>query len=210
MKIREEIQRLIKEEIHRLNELKISDPEIQANIDKLAKLDNQITRLTDQLKNLQNEAKGIENILRPMLEELQENQHRLLETNKYVVYIAKMGEANRKNVSYRDGIAWIRTKISKPLQRLLDVELEKTATFTTVISKIGISQRKYLSARKKKELGLEEGFNDVANKVWKFLKSIFIKEKKTFEGFNGELENINKTLEEYIKAFEIESTIAAN
>lgn len=210
--IKTTLARLIQEEYKKiLNEVNVTDPELQRQIDELAEIELLSQELDDRLKGLKARKLAIENTLRPFLTELRDLKRNYLRTEQYIVYIAKAGEEARKSVSYKDGFNIALTKVNEATRKVLNDALEATATFAQVQSLLGISTPDALAKARKKQWNLDDEGNEIEESLvlenwkeklktaWTKFKSVFIKKTDALESVNTSLERLNLQLANYVQ-----------
>ena len=165
-----QLQKLIREQIFIINELKVEDPELQKKVDEFADLSDQIDRISTQLKQLNDKYKGIAVELTPLIEEAKDNA---LETEKNFVKIKKAGY-ERKSIQYKPLFEWLFSKVNRQMKALIEQALE----LHTKISKVPPQ----LAVQKK------EGIGDIFSKLRGFISKVISRIK----GINKEWSNTNK------------------
>ena len=183
-----ELRQIIKEEYsiflkNELNELKIEDPKLQEQIKKFANLSNEIDKLSNNLKQLNKEYKSIEDVIRPILEELDETKDRALEVENILVTIKKKG-FDRTSVAYKEAFVYLYERVNPAMKKIADEALKVTEKTSRVASTIAVQKNESVSSIIKKLL----------SSIKSFIKNSFNKIK----GLNDNLKEYNKNIKKYI------------
>jgi chromosome segregation ATPase len=122
-----------------ITEKVVEDPELVAQIKEFAELSDEIDRVSAKLKLLQNKYKNLEDIIRPVLEELDETKDKALEVENILVTIKRKG-FDRTSYAYKDALEWVRKKINPAMQKIVDDSLKQTEKTATIASQIGVQK----------------------------------------------------------------------
>jgi predicted nuclease with TOPRIM domain len=74
-----------------IQEVKVEDPELTAQIKEFAELSDEIDRVSARLKMIEKKYKGLEEVIRPVLDELDETKDKALEVENILVTIKRKG-----------------------------------------------------------------------------------------------------------------------
>lgn len=128
------LRSLIKETL--LMELEIT-PGLEAQIEAFAELSDEIDRATAHLNKLKTKFSYLEDTLRPVMEDLDEQSQSAIQTKKYLLTIKRKGY-DRTNVKYKEAFEQSLTKVNTQTRRILEEVLESTKSTTRVVSKLGV------------------------------------------------------------------------
>lgn len=128
------LRSLIKETL--LMELEIT-PELEEQIDEFAELSDEIDRINAQLKKLKSRYGYLEDSLRPVMEDLDEQSQSAIQTKKYLLTIKRKGY-DRTNVKYKQAFEQSLTKVNAQTRKVLEEVLDSTKATTRVVSKLGV------------------------------------------------------------------------
>ena len=145
-----------------IREVKVEDPELAAQIKEYAELSDSIDRIKSELKKLEVKYKGLEEVIRPLLEELEETQDKALEVEDILVTIKRKGY-ERTSIAYKEALEWVRDRINPAMRKIVDDSLEATKKPTYIASQIGVQKLK----EEKNSSKLKMYFNKLA-KVFSF------------------------------------------
>lgn len=136
MNLRNEIllRSIIREAILLENEI---SPQIEQQIDEFAELSDEIDRVNAHLKKLKSRFSYLEDTLRPVLEDLDQQSQSAIQTEKYLLTIKRKGY-DRTNVKYKEAFEEAITKVNAQTRRILEEVLESTKSTTRVVSKLGV------------------------------------------------------------------------
>jgi len=129
----------LEELYNQITEKQVEDPELIAQIKDFAELSDEIDRVSAKLKLLQSKYKILEDVIRPVLEELDETKEKALEVENILVTIKRKG-FDRTSYAYKDALIWVRKRINPAMQKLVDDSLEQTAKTATIASQIGVQK----------------------------------------------------------------------
>jgi hypothetical protein len=124
-----------------IREVKVEDPELAAQIKEYAELSDSIDRIKSELKKLEVKYKGLEEVIRPLLEELEETQDKALEVEDILVTIKRKGY-ERTSIAYKEALEWVRDRINPAMRKIVDDSLEATKKPTYIASQIGVQKLK--------------------------------------------------------------------
>lgn len=122
-----------------IKEVKVEDPELTAQIKEFAELSDEIDRVSARLKLLQTKYKNIEEIIRPVLEELDETKDKALEVENILVTIKRKGY-DRTSYRYKEALDWVRERINPAMRKIVDDSLKATENTATIASQIGVQK----------------------------------------------------------------------
>jgi len=122
----------------KLSEYKI-ETSIDKKIDEFGKISDEIDKVKSILDRLTKKYRVIENELRPVLEQLHQQNQKSLLTKKYLVTLKRMGYS-RDNFKYKESFEKSLTKVNQQTRRVLEDILQSTKTITTVVSSIGVQR----------------------------------------------------------------------
>ena len=122
----------------KLSEYKI-ETSIDKKIDEFGKISDEIDKVKSILDRLTKKYRVIENELRPVLEQLHQQNQKSLLTKKYLVTLKRMGYS-RDNYQYKESFEKSLTKVNQQTRRVLEDILQSTKTITTVVSSIGVQR----------------------------------------------------------------------
>ena len=122
----------------KLSEYKI-ETSIDKKIDEFGKISDEIDKVKSILDRLTKKYRVIENELRPVLEQLHQQNQKSLLTKKYLVTLKRMGYS-RDNFKYKASFEKSLTKVNQQTRRVLEDILQSTKTITTVVSSIGVQR----------------------------------------------------------------------
>ena len=122
----------------KLSEYKI-ETSIDKKIDEFGKISDEIDKVKSILDRLTKKYRVIENELRPVLEQLHQQNQKSLLTKKYLVTLKRMGYS-RDNYKYKESFEKSLTKVNQQTRRVLEDILQSTKTITTVVSSIGVQR----------------------------------------------------------------------
>ena len=122
----------------KLSEYKI-ETSIDKKIDEFGKISDEIDKVKSILDRLTKKYREIENELRPVLEQLHQQNQKSLLTKKYLVTLKRMGYS-RDNYQYKESFEKSLTKVNQQTRRVLEDILQSTKTITTVVSSIGVQR----------------------------------------------------------------------
>ena len=122
----------------KLSEYKI-ETSIDKKIDEFGKISDEIDKVKSILDRLTKKYRVIEKELRPVLEQLHQQNQKSLLTKKYLVTLKRMGYS-RDNFKYKESFEKSLTKVNQQTRRVLEDILQSTKTITTVVSSIGVQR----------------------------------------------------------------------
>ncbi len=118
-----------------LFEMIVEDEKLQKEIKEFAELSDQIEKANRDLKVLQNKHKNLTAIITPILEELKGTEDTILEVDKIIVKIKSKGY-KRENYKYKEAMDWLKSRVNKKMQALVNDSLEANKGFSEVATKI--------------------------------------------------------------------------
>jgi chromosome segregation ATPase len=122
-----------------IQEVKVEDPELTTQIKEFAELSDEIDQLTARLKLLEKKYKGLEEVIRPVLDELDETKDKALEVENILVTIKRKGY-ERTSFAYKEALEWVRERINPAMRKIVDDSIEATAKTSRIASQIGVQK----------------------------------------------------------------------
>jgi hypothetical protein len=122
-----------------IQEVKIEDPELSKQIKEFAELSDEIDVINARLKLLKNKYGVLEEIIRPILEELDVTKDKALEVENILVTIKRKGY-DRTSFAYKEALEWVRERINPAMRKIVDDSLKATAKTATITSQIGVQK----------------------------------------------------------------------
>ena len=122
-----------------IQEVKVEDPELTAQIKEFAELSDEINQLSARLKMLEKKYKGLEEVIRPVLDELDETKDKALEVENILVTIKRKGY-ERTSFAYKEALEWVRERINPTMRKIVDDSIEATAKTARIASQIGVQK----------------------------------------------------------------------
>jgi chromosome segregation ATPase len=122
-----------------IQEVKVDDPELTTQIKEFAELSDEIDQLTARLKLLEKKYKGLEEVIRPVLDELDETKDKALEVENILVTIKRKGY-ERTSFAYKEALEWVRERINPAMRKIVDDSIEATAKTSRIASQIGVQK----------------------------------------------------------------------
>ena len=113
--------------------------DIESKIDEFGVLSDRIDVVKMELSQLSKRYKEIEEEVRPLLEQLQLQNKKSIQTKKYLVTLKRMGY-NRENFKYKESFEKSLTMVNKQTRRVLEDVLQSTKTVSRVVSTIGVQR----------------------------------------------------------------------
>ena len=108
----------------KLSEYKI-ETSIDKKIDEFGKISDEIDKVKSILDRLTKKYRVIEKELRPVLEQLHQQNQKSLLTKKYLVTLKRMGYS-RDNFKYKESFEKSLTKVNQQTRRVLEDILQST------------------------------------------------------------------------------------
>jgi len=102
----------------RLNEFRF-ERDIESKIDEFGILSDKIDKVKMELSELSNRYKEIEGELRPILEQLNIQNQKSIQTKRYLVTLKRMGY-NRDNFKYKESFEKSLTKVNQQTRKILE------------------------------------------------------------------------------------------
>jgi chaperonin cofactor prefoldin len=167
-----ELNKIIRETFKKIQEVKISDPQLSNQIKEFAKLSEEIDKASNELKKLERQYKELETIIRPVLEELKETQDRALEVDNILVTIKKAG-FERTSSAYKEAFEWLLERVNGKMKTIAMEAIEATKKTSYIASSIGVQK-------------INEINNSIINKLKKYWGNLTNKIKTG----NKQIENI--------------------
>ncbi len=113
--------------------------DIETKIDDFGKLSDEIDKVKIELSNLMNQYKEVEEELRPILEQLNIQNKKSIQTKNYLVLLKKIGY-HRENYKYKESFEKSLTKVNTQTRKILEEILQSTKTVTRVVSSISVKR----------------------------------------------------------------------
>ncbi len=129
----------------RLNEFRFEN-DVESKIDEFGILSDKIDKVKMELSELSNRYKEIEDDLRPILEQLNVQNQKSIQTNRYLVTLKRMGY-NRDNFKYKESFEKSLTKVNQQTKKVLEDILQSTKTVSRVVSTIGVQRMDEISIK---------------------------------------------------------------
>jgi hypothetical protein len=134
-----ELKNIVQETILSINEAELGSDELSQIIDRFAELSDEIDRLKATLKTHEAEYRKYNDILAPLVEELQQTKQQSITTAKYLITIKKAGYTYNR-VGYQEAFDTLYNKVNPALKRIADDIKKANTTVVTVASKIGVQK----------------------------------------------------------------------
>jgi len=164
-----------------ISEAEIKDDKLKEQIKEFADLSDEIDKITSQLKKLKNQYDVIEDVLRPVLEELEETKEKALEIDDILVTIKRKG-FDRTSYAYKDAFDWLKERVNPAMKKIVEEALEKTKKTSRITSKLGvqrnISENKITSALKSAWLSFKNKLSSLNSKLGTAITSFKSKMEK--------------------------------
>jgi chromosome segregation ATPase len=125
--------------IETIEEIKIEDPNLESKIKEFANLSDQIDSISNELKKLKSQYSSLENILTPLLEELDDTQDKALEIEGILVTIKKRG-FERTSYAYKEAFEWLVERVNPTMKKIVEEALEKTKKTSKIATAIGVQK----------------------------------------------------------------------
>lgn len=154
-----------------IQEVQIEDPELSKQIKEFAELSDEIDVINARLKLLKNKYGILEEIIRPILEELDVTKDKALEVENILVTIKRKGY-DRTSFAYKEALEWVRGRINPAMRKIVDDSLEATKKTATITSQIGVQK-------------IEE--QSILDRIANTLKSFFAKVSQKISTANNKL-----------------------
>lgn len=154
-----------------IQEVQIEDPELSKQIKEFAELSDEIDVINARLKLLKNKYGILEEIIRPILEELDVTKDKALEVENILVTIKRKGY-DRTSFAYKEALEWVRVRINPAMRKIVDDSLEATKKTATITSQIGVQK-------------IEE--QSILDRIANTLKSFFAKVSQKISTANNKL-----------------------
>jgi hypothetical protein len=122
-----------------LTEMKVDDPGLEEQIKNFAELSDQIDRLQVELKRYESQYRELEEILRPLLEQLQEADRKGLEIDGILVTIKRKGY-QRESYAYKEAYEWLVQRVNPAMKALAQEALDTTKKVARIASSIGVQR----------------------------------------------------------------------
>jgi len=122
-----------------ITEKVVEDPELANQIKEFAELSDEIDRLSAKLKLLQNKYKSLEDVIRPVLEELDETKDKALEVENILVTIKRKG-FDRTSYAYKEALDWVKERVNPAMRKIVDDSIAQTSKTATIASQIGVQK----------------------------------------------------------------------
>jgi chromosome segregation ATPase len=125
--------------IETIEEIKIEDSNLESKIKEFANLSDQIDSISNELKKLKSQYSSLENILTPLLEELDDTQDKALEIEGILVTIKKRG-FERTSYAYKEAFEWLVERVNPTMKKIVEEALEKTKKTSKIATAIGVQK----------------------------------------------------------------------
>jgi len=120
--------------------------DIESKIDEFGILSDKIDKVKMELSELSNRYKEIEGELRPILEQLNIQNQKSIQTKRYLVTLKRMGY-NRDNFKYKESFEKSLTKVNQQTRKILEDILQSTKSVSRVVSSIGVQRMDEISLK---------------------------------------------------------------
>lgn len=114
---------------------RIEDPKVAEAINEMAMLQEQIKKVSSDLNAMKFRMGELQGQIRPLLEEIEEVNERLLVTAKYTAAIEKIGHF-RTTKKYKDAFILALKKVNNPTKRILEAALEASSKTNYIDAKV--------------------------------------------------------------------------
>lgn len=153
-------------EFNRLHELEVSDPDIVAKIEEMARLSDEMDRLANEMSKLKKQFVPLDEEITKLMDETLKTGDRAIETKNVLITIKKEGY-EAKSPKYKESFEKLYAKVNALMKKEADKILEANT-----------SMKKYsttLSVQYKKSEGVvNEGlFSDLLNKVKSYFSNLY-------------------------------------
>lgn len=164
-----------------LQEAKIQDQQINAEISQFYELQSQIERLQSELKQKRAEFKNFDKLVQPVLTGMKETGDKLAVTETHVIKIKRFGYERTSN-SYKAAYELALSKVNGATQKILNEALEITQNVSTVKTSYTIDQMNEANV-------LQRIGKQLQKLAQRFLR-VFKKESKTIDKANQSLKKL--------------------
>lgn len=120
-------------------EAKVEEPQLQEAIREFAKLSNEIDKAANSLKKMKEKYSDLEDVLRPLLEELATTKDKALEVDDILVTIKKKGY-ERTSVAYKEAYEWLHGRVNAAMKAMVEESLEQTKKVSKIAASIGVQK----------------------------------------------------------------------
>lgn len=134
-----ELKSIVQEAMTGVTEAELGSDELSQMIDRFAELSDEIDRLKATLKTHEAEYRKYNDILTPLVEELQATKQQSITTAKYLITIKKSGYTYNR-VGYQEAFDTLYNKVNPALKRIADNIKAANTTVVTVATKIGVQK----------------------------------------------------------------------
>lgn len=121
------------------NEMQVTDLELQQKIKEFARLSDKIDELKGELKDLQTRYDGIEEILRPVLDEMKETGDKTLQVEGIIVTVKRYGH-ERESVGYKDACNYLLERVNASMQKIAQECLDAHTKTVQIATSIGVQK----------------------------------------------------------------------
>lgn len=146
-----------------LNEMHVEDPELQSLIKQFAFLSDKIDRMKGLLHTLTTRYDEIEDILRPILDEMKETGDKTLQVEDIIVTVKRYGY-NRDSSQYKEAYAYLLSKVNGKLREIAEEVLAAHTKQVQIATSIGVQ---------KTEGYVSNLFGKATSKLYAFAKHIW-------------------------------------
>lgn len=157
------------------------DRSIEMKIDEFGDLSDSMDRMKDELNRIKQRYSELEDELRPVMEELDEQHRKSLKTNRFLLTIKRKGY-NRNSFKYKESFEKSLTKVNKQTRKLLEELLQSTKTTSRVLTSLGVQPIMESSL-----------WNRIKSKVGRLFGKLFTKLKQNDRELNR-LYNLTKEM----------------
>lgn len=182
------LRRLIKEEISKLHELDITDPQLQSEIEEYAELSDKIDKLMEQLKKMEVRYKELDVKFVDMLEQLERelgnSKETFIRAKNILITIKKRGGL-RTSFKYKEAFDWLYARVNPQMKNLIDQTMEAHKTISQVKSSLAVQREQMVN---------ENWLSQVYNKIKGWMMKLISKLQNTNETANASLDKLERML----------------
>lgn len=172
-KIQHILRKIIKEELQRLSELDVSDPELSKKIEEYARISDEMDRLSSQLSALKKKFAPLDSELTTLIESVDDIGDKSLRTKNLLITVKRKGY-ERTDYKYKESFEWLFERVNGKMKELVEEAKEASKTVTKISSTIAVQKIENV-------LREENLFTRLINRLKKFIsdkvKKMFAKSK---------------------------------
>jgi hypothetical protein len=162
----------------KLNEMQVEDLEMQDLIKQFAFLSDKIDRMKGLLHTLTVRYEEIEEVLRPILDEMKDTEDKTLQVENIIVTVKRYGYP-RSSPAYKEAYLLLLNKVNGKLKEIAEECLAAHTKQIQVATSIGVQ---------KTENYVSNLFGKATNKLYSFAKHIWIKVLSVIRRDNNEIQ----------------------